>query len=235
MKWMRTLVLFNKGGVAQSRDWQLLHESYLRSIKSIDFPEGSGSLLLRRKVGIKSPSGKVKWQRNGVGYLRSRFLSHLVGVEGWKPESRFDLGKERVPPEVMLYPELSSHHEPMDAQFGEFDFVTTAPDGTHVAIEWETGNISSSHRSLNKLVIALMTGKVQAGVLIVPTRDLYEHLTDRIGNIRELSVYLSLWQDIGALVERGLLAISVVEHDALTDDVSHAYLPTGKDGNAEKE
>lgn len=70
--------------------------------------------------------------------------------------------------------------------------MTTGPNGAKVAIEWETGNISSSHRSMNKLGIALMGGVIQIGVLIVPSRDLYDHLTDRIGNIGELSGYLSM-------------------------------------------
>jgi hypothetical protein len=74
--------------------------------------------------------------------------------------------------------------------------MTTAPNGTKVAIEWETGNISSSHRSMNKLAIALGSGVVQVGVLIVPSRQLYDHLTDRIGNIGELSGYLSMWEGL---------------------------------------
>lgn len=44
MKWLRTLVLFDQGDVTSSADWKSLHESYVRSIGSIDFPEGSGSL-----------------------------------------------------------------------------------------------------------------------------------------------------------------------------------------------
>lgn len=130
---------------------------------------------------------------------------------------------------------MEPHREPITSEFGRFDFVTTATAGTHVAIEWETGNISSSHRSINKLAIALATGKIQVGVLIVPSRDLYDHLTDRIGNIRELSGYLSMWKGLETGVERGLLAISIVEHDALTDDPSVPYLPVGKDGRALKD
>lgn len=117
----------------------------------------------------------------------------MVNDELWRAEGGFDLGKDRVPPDLQLYPHMELHREPITSLFGDFDFVTTAPGGTHVAIEWETGNISSSHRSMNKLAIALATGKIQAGVLIVPSRNLYEHLTDRIGNIGELSGYLSRW------------------------------------------
>ncbi len=69
-------------------------------------------------------------------------------------------------------------------------------NGMQIAIEWETGNISSSHRSMNKLALALGAGIIQVGVLIVPSRSLYEHLTDRIGNIGELSGYLSMWEGL---------------------------------------
>jgi len=228
MKWLRTLVIFDRGDVVTSADWQAIHRSYVRSIRSIDFPEGSGSLRLRRKV--ERPDGQ--WNRNGVVYLKRRFLDHMVNAEKWHTEVGFDLGKDRVPPNLRLYPSLKLHREPITSMFGDFDLVTTAPAGTHVAIEWETGNISSSHRSMNKLAIALGTGKIQAGVLVVPSRSLYEHLTDRIGNIGELSGYLSMWKDLEARVERGLLAISVVEHNSLTDEPAFPYLPAGKDGRA---
>ena len=228
MKWLRTIVIFNRGGVVSTSDWQTVHESYVRSIQSIDFPEGAKSLGLRRKV--RRPDGQ--WNRNGVVYLKRRFLDHMVNEEKWRAEVDFDIGRDRVAPDLRLYPGLKLHREPITSEFGNFDLVTTAPAGTHVAIEWETGNISSSHRSMNKLAIALSTGKIHAGVLIVPSRSLYEHLTDRIGNIGELSGYLSMWKDIEARVERGLLVISVVEHDSLSDDPALSYLPAGSDGRA---
>ncbi len=230
MKWLRTLVIFDQGNIISTSDWQAIHESYVRAIQLIDFPRGAGSLTLRQK----SKDSKGKWKRNGVGYLKERFLEHMVNDEHWKAEASFNLDKDQKPVDLKLYPSKDAHQEPVTSKFGGFDFVTTAKDGTHVAIEWETGNISSSHRSLNKLAIALATGKIQAGVLVVPTRKLYEHLTDRIGNINELSGYLSMWKDLGATVERGLLAISVVEHDALTTDSNFPYLKVGNDGRAEE-
>ena len=41
-----------------------------------------------------------------------------------------------------------------------------------------------------------------------------------------------MWQSFGANVRRGLLAVSVVEHDYLTDEQEIPYLPVGNDGNA---
>lgn len=228
MKWLRTIILFDRGDIALSADWKLIHESYVRSIKSIDFPPGTGTLTLRRK--FQRPDGQ--WNRNGVGYLKARFLESMVKAERWHAEGDVNLGAKREPPGLRLYPSGKAYQEPITSDFGGFDFVTTTPKGMHVAIEWETGNISSSHRSMNKLAISLRTGGIQAAVLILPSRNLYQHLTDRIGNIGELSGYLSMWVDMGKTVKRGLLAVSVVEHDHLTDNPKHKYLPAGNAGRA---
>ncbi|WEN14649.1 hypothetical protein PY254_15655 [Rhodanobacter sp. AS-Z3] len=228
MRWLRTLVLFDKGNVVSSSDWQTLHEAYVRAINRVEHPAGTGRLKLRRKARL--PSGQ--WDRNGVTPLKAQFLRSMVMDEHWQPEGAFDISGPRRSPDVRLYPGMAPHEEPITSDFGAFDFITTAPSGTHVAIEWETGNISSSHRSLNKLAIALAAGKIQAGVLILPSRELYEHLTDRIGNIGELSPYLGMWSGLSSTVERGLLAVTVVEHDELTDDSAHSYLKTGTDGRS---
>ncbi len=228
MKWLRTIILFDQGDIISSSDWKTLHESFVRSIESIDNPRGSGKLRLRRKVRLANG----KWTRNGVGYLRTRFLEHIRDVEGWEAEGNVDLKRDRKQPPLRLYPSLQPYREPITSDFGGFDLVTAGEQGTQIAIEWETGNISSSHRSMNKLVIALGAGIVQVGVLIVPSRGLYEHLTDRIGNISELSGYLSLWESLKPTVTRGLLAITVVEHDELTDDDTFHFLTSGMDGRA---
>lgn len=231
MKWLRTLVLFNEGDVMSSAGWETVHKSYKKAIESIQHPANSGALTIRKKaVRLNSK----QFDRNGVGYLRSNFLRNMVDVEKWRPEESVDLGRDRQQPAIRLYPTCENYREPITSGFGGFDFLTTTPDGIRVAIEWETGNISSSHRSMNKLAIALKTGIIQAGVLILPSRELYVHLTDRIGNISELSGYLEMWESLKATVERGLLAITVVEHDAVSDDPGLPYLPTGNDGRAEQ-
>ncbi|PLK68698.1 hypothetical protein C0V73_22780 [Rhizobium sp. TH135] len=228
MKWLRTIIVFDKGNVIGADDWRLVHESYVRSIASIDNPAGSGKLMLRRKERVNGD-----WKRNGVNYLRSRFLQHMTVTEGWHAEAGVELSADHAPPVLKLYPSLEEYQEPIASRFGGFDFVTRGPDGLRVAIEWETGNISSSHRSMNKLAIALANKVVDVGVLIVPSRLLYEHLTDRVGNIYELSGYLEMWHGLGEAIESGVLAITVVEHDELTDDAV-PFLTSGEDGNAKR-
>jgi hypothetical protein len=230
MKWLRTIIVFDKGNVVSEQDWAAVHESYVHSIKAIHHPDGSGKFVLRRAVHF--PKGV--WKRNGVGYMRSSFLREMVDVGKWQPEANVDLPRDRIQPTLKLYPSGVEHREPVTSKFGGFDFQILTKNGLRVAIEWETGNISSSHRSINKLVIALASGAIQAGVVIVPSRDCYAQLTERIGNIGELSGYLELWEAAKGRIDRGLLAISVVEQDEVTDDPSVPYLSVGKDGRAKK-
>jgi hypothetical protein len=227
LKLLKTIVLFDHGSVCSTPAWQAIHASLSRSVDAIRFPPGSDGLVLTKKR--RGPD--KKWLRNGVGYLKKSFFDHLVAVEKWTAEADFTKDLEHSAARVHHYPDMERLvEEPVTNAFGPFDFVTHGTSGVRVAIEWETGNISSSHRSLNKLCIAIRRAKVQAGVLIVPSRDLYDHLTDRIGNFSELTPYLSFWQDVGSLIERGLLAIVVVEHDELRE--LGDYLPVGNDGRA---
>lgn len=231
------MVLFDKGDVMDEPDWDALHSSYVRSIQSVENPVGSGAFTIRERIPIpRVGGGQQKFQRNGVVSIKQRFYDHLTTVEGWEKEEGLDFGDAREDLEVplTLYPGREEYREPLATKFGPFDFATVGSGGIKAVIEWETGNISSSHRSINKLCVCLNAGIVQAGVVIVPSRLLYKHLTDRIGNIDELSGYLSLWQSTEARVERGLLAITVVEHDHLTEDEDFPLLDRGNDGRAEQ-
>jgi hypothetical protein len=110
---------------------------------------------------------------------------------------------------------------------GDFDAVIVGPAGFIVA-EWETGNISSSHRSMNKLTMLVANGVIAVGVLIVPSRALYLYLTDRIGNYRELEPYINLWKSVPCKL--GVLEIIVIEHDSVSEIAP--TIPKGTDGRA---
>ncbi len=96
------------------------------------------------------------------------------------------------------------------------------------ALEWETGNISSSHRAVNKLVLGLLRGVFLGTALVLPSRKLYSYLTDRIGNYEELEPYFDVWRAVN--ITEGFLAIFVVEHDAIDIDVP--TIAKGTDGRA---
>jgi hypothetical protein len=127
--------------------------------------------------------------------------------QGWKTEVPLDIATVARP--------------------GKLDAVLQTRYGP-VALEWETGNISSSHRALNKMALGLLKGVLAAGMLVVPTRELYQYLTDRVGNWSELAPYLDLWKAIPC--RTGVLEILVVEHDATSTKVPR--IPKGTSGRA---
>ena len=115
----------------------------------------------------------------------------------------------------------------LDRRPGKIDAVLETKFGV-IALEWETGNISSSHRALNKMALGLLKGILFCGILVVPSRDLYRYLTDRIGNFSELEPYLELWGSIPC--KSGVLQIVVIEHDKTSLDVPR--IPKGTSGRA---
>jgi restriction endonuclease BamHI len=85
--------------------------------------------------------------------------------QGWKLEQPLDIAILRRP--------------------GKLDAVLYTDFGP-VALEWETGNISSSHRALNKMALGLLEGVLAGGNLVVPSRALYKYLTDRLPDSKRL-------------------------------------------------
>ena len=112
---------------------------------------------------------------------------------------------------------------------GDIDALLQTPAG-YVGFEWETGNISSSHRALNKLFLALHDKAIIAGSLVVPSASLYRFLTDRVGNITELRPYFRLWRALP--IAQGCLRIYVVEHDS--ESPRARKIPKGTDGRAKR-
>jgi hypothetical protein len=96
--------------------------------------------------------------------------------------------------------------------------------------EWETGNISSSHRAINKMALALLKKVIVGGILILPSRAMYYYLTDRIGNFSELQPYFPLWQSLNKSICEGVLEIIAIEHDGT--DVNVPRITKGTDGRA---
>ena len=141
---------------------------------------------------------------NGVVPIKHNFIAHLLNM---------DWIRERAPSSTSVLGSL-------DVVFGNEPY--------RIGVEWETGNISSSHRALNKLALSIIKGWLQAGVLIMPSRKLYKYLTDRIGNYDEISGYFDLWKALPCT--SGVLEIIVVEHDA--ESVEVRTIPKGTDGRA---
>jgi hypothetical protein len=95
-------------------------------------------------------------------------------------------------------------------------------------LEWETGNISSSHRSLNKIALGLLRETITGGVLVLPTRNIYKYLTDRIGNYEELQPYFQIWKSLP--IKKGIMTVIAIEHDHI--DLLAPLIRKGTDGRA---
>jgi hypothetical protein len=144
---------------------------------------------------------------NGVVPIKEMFVRVLKQRTRWKGE---------VPLKI-----------PARVEPGPVDAATEVEEKLF-AVEWETGNISSSHRAVNKLALGLLKGVLVGGVLITPTRKMYYYLTDRIGNFEELYPYFDVWRSMS--VTDGLLAVMAVEQDGVSKGVEK--FAKGTDGRA---
>ncbi|MHB8383840.1 MAG: hypothetical protein ACYDC3_16040, partial [Candidatus Binataceae bacterium] len=172
-----------------------------QKIRKVSWPPGSSSFT------IYPESGKGRGKGNGVTPIKAGLMDVLV-KKRWKREQPLEIAVSRRP--------------------GGIDAVLRTRDGNLVALEWETGNISSSHRALNKMALGLLKGILAAGTLVVPSRRLYKFLTDRVGNFDELEPYLDLWRSLPCA--NGVLEIVVIEQDA--ESTSVRRIPKGTDGRA---
>ncbi|CAM4447889.1 PDDEXK family nuclease [Paenibacillus tarimensis] len=111
-----------------------------------------------------------------------------------------------------------------------FDSSYSLGNDKFFAIEWETGNISSSHRALNRLILGILDGVLEGGILVLPSRNMYQYLTQRTGNFKELEPYFPVWDKLAESMESGILLIIEIEHDGVSEHIPP--LPKGKDGRA---
>lgn len=171
--------------------------------------------ILNAVDAIKWPEGANDFvilpetHANGVKPIKSDFVKSLKD-EDFQAEQKVNM--------------------PGELQPGNIDFMLKTENGL-VAIEWETGNISSVHRSINKLVNALSHNVIRYGVVLLASKKLYRFLTDRIGCYDEIEPYFGFWAKYPC--ESGLLLIMAFEHDDVSLDVPP--IPKGKDGNAKKD
>ena len=143
---------------------------------------------------------------NGVKPIKNVFIKNLDEL-GWKLEHKIDIATVKKP--------------------GAID-ATRKIGSKYFAVEWETGNISSSHRAMNKMALGILKGVLKGGILIVPSKNLASYLTDRIGNYHELEPYFPLWESINC--KNGYLGVIEIEHDSTSIKVPR--IEKGTDGRA---
>jgi hypothetical protein len=200
MKIVEVERLIDVGGFSSTEEWKTLETHIRQAIQRIEWPPGSGSFTLYDE------SGKERGQGSGVKPIKDLCMKHLKSL-GWGLETPVDIATLKQP-------------GPMDA---------TYPVGERLfCVEWETGNISSSHRALNKMALGILKKILIGGALILPTRAMYRYLTDRVGNFPEIRPYFPLWRALQ--VQEGLQLVIAIEHDAVSKAVPR--IPKGTDGRA---
>lgn len=78
------------------------------------------------------------------------------------------------------------------AKGGPIDVYKEFGDGTRTlraGLEFETGNISSAHRSMQKLMLGLNRKELDLAMILMPVHELAYYLTDRCANYEELEPY----------------------------------------------
>jgi hypothetical protein len=197
MKFISEEILIDEGGFSKSVSYKNIHKEIIEAVKATKWPPGSDKFTI-------NPGQKGERHPNGVLPIKFEFVEYLFNV-GWLLEQKLNIA-------VRIKP-------------GPIDLVKSVGH-KYFAVEWETGNISSSHRALNKMAIGIGEGVLAGGTLVLPSRNLYNFLTDRIGNYEELLPYFPMYRLMKP--ENGILTVLVVEHDELSYDVPK--IPKGTDG-----
>jgi hypothetical protein len=190
------------GSFPRTALWRRALQDVEAAIAAADWPPDSGTFSLNPEPGIK-PSGEPDKHPNGVVPIKVPML-HELETRGWATET--------LPP--------------LPVGSGSGDVLTTGDldallheRKSYVGFEWETGNVSSSHRAINKLLDGVTRGTLRGGILVVPVRQTARYLTERIGNFEELAPYFEFWQRYP--LPNGALRIYGVGHDALDPAVPH--------------
>ena|ERR1700677_280676 len=164
---------------------------------------------IRNPIGSKSFQLNPIKHGNGVTSIKNDCMKHLKS-KGWKLEERLNLAVRLTA--------------------GPIDAVKHFNSYPPFAFEWETGNISSTHRALNKMVLGLIDKKLSGGILVLPSQKMYPWLTDRIGNFDEIEPYFPIFKHLN--LKNGILAVVVIEQDGLSKNIP--LLKKGQDGNSKK-
>lgn len=143
---------------------------------------------------------------NGVVPIKERCYQILEEEFDWyreKPLTYFRIDAQKGGP-IDVYKEFVTKHSIFRA-----------------GLEFETGNISSAHRSMNKLCVGIKKGELDLAMLMMPIKKMAFYLTDRVSNYEELEPYLFLLDEIPFIV---------FGFDAEEYSIDAPLLPKGKDG-----
>jgi hypothetical protein len=211
MRIIETLDVIHAGGLPLTATWKRATSDVEAAIEAADWPWGSGSFSLNPEPG-EDKQGRTDHHPNGVLPIKVPMIAHLESC-GWETEA---------------LPELPVGFEGRDVlKTGDLDALLLDGD-RYVGFEWETGNVSSTHRAINKLLDGISRGTLSGGILALSMRATQRYLTDRVGNFEEIAPYFEFWSRYP--VADGALRVYGVDYDQLDPSVPH--IPKGRDGRA---
>ncbi|MEH7693974.1 PDDEXK family nuclease [Bacillus altitudinis] len=111
---------------------------------------------------------------------------------------------------------------------GPIDVYKEFTEGNYVrrvGLEFETGNISSAHRSMNKLLLGLKYNELDLSMILMPIKDLAYYLTDRVTNFEELEPYFEITEGQPFIF---------IGFNAEAYDPNVSLIPKGKDGMSKR-
>lgn len=183
---------------------RLALQAYQEVIKSIEkpvWPPGATTFTIRE--------GK---NENGVVPIKEDCYIQLEDVFDWYREKELTVLKQE-----------KQKGGPIDV-YKEF---STESNILRVGLEFETGNISSAHRSMNKIALGLSRSELDLGIILLPMKSFAYHLTDRISNFEELEPYFELMSG------RPFICIGF-DADKMSSSEDIPYIPKGKDGMSKR-
>lgn len=94
-----------------------------------------------------------------------------------------------------------------------------------VGLEFETGNISSAHRSMNKLLLGIKRDELDLAIILMPISKLSYYLTERVANFEELEPYFEITESYPFV----FIGFDAEEYSSVVP-----IIPKGKDGMSKR-
>ncbi|CAN7767887.1 restriction endonuclease [Paenibacillus sp. LjRoot153] len=94
-----------------------------------------------------------------------------------------------------------------------------------VGLEFETGNIGSGHRAMQKLILGINRQELDLAIILMPVKEFAYYLTDRITNYEELEPYFENAEGKPFIF---------IGFNADAYDSSVESIPKGKDGMSKR-
>lgn len=159
---------------------------------------------------------------NSVSPIKNGLVNMLHENYHWETEHHLQILKDNISAGNSNIKRRRGQGGGIDA-FKEFVFNDYK---FRVGIEFETGNVASVHRSINKLSMGLQSRELDMIFLILPVFNLAQYLTDRVANYEEIEAYFPLFSD------KPFIALGF---DAENYSPDFPIFEKGKDGNAKSD